>query len=107
MGIILGAWYLLNLLRLALFGTQSKKLAGHADLTDLNRREVAALAPILALCLFIGVYPQPFIEVMKPEVDAIAALYADDLPDPLAGVETMPSEQLAAVLPVRVTEDAR
>jgi NADH-quinone oxidoreductase subunit M len=106
-GIILGAWYLLNMLRLALFGTQSKKLAGHADLTDLNGREVAALAPILALCLLIGVFPQPFMEIMKPEIDAIAALYANDLPTPLAASERGEPKQLVAVSPVRAEEDAR
>jgi NADH-quinone oxidoreductase subunit M len=104
-GIILGAWYLLNMLRLALFGTESRMLAGRTDLTDLNGREVAALAPILALCLLIGVYPQPFIDVMKPEVNAIAALYANELPDPLAAGELSPSEHLAVV--ERDKEDAR
>lgn len=102
-GIILGAWYLLNMLRLALFGTQSKKLAGISDLSDLNGRELAALAPILALCLVIGVYPQPFLDVMKPEVDAIAAIYANDLPNPLAAHDVNLHEQLAAV----AREDAR
>jgi NADH-quinone oxidoreductase subunit M len=106
-GIILGAWYLLNMLRLALFGTQSKKLAAHADLADLNGRELAALAPILALCLIIGVYPQPFIDVMKPEVDAIAALYAHDLPDPLAESDIGNTDQLVVVTPAHAEEDAR
>jgi NADH-quinone oxidoreductase subunit M len=106
-GIILGAWYLLNMLRLALFGTQSKKLAAHTDLTDLNGREVAALAPILAMCLLIGVYPQPFIEVMKPEVNAIAALYANDRPDPLAISDAVLHEPLATVSPTLGQEDVR
>ena len=30
---------------------------------------------IAALCLVIGVFPGPFLERMKPEVDAIAAIY--------------------------------
>jgi NADH-quinone oxidoreductase subunit M len=80
-----------------LFGTQSKKLAGHTDLTDLNSRELASLAPILVMCLVIGVYPQPFIEVMKPEVDAIAAIYADDQPDPLAVSPVPQIDQVATV----------
>jgi NADH-quinone oxidoreductase subunit M len=106
-GIILGAWYLLNLLRYALFGTQSKKLAAHTDLPDLNSREIFSLAPIMALCVLIGVFPQPFIDVMKPEVDAIAAIYADKLPDPLAVKEIEANGQLAAALPTSVGEDAR
>jgi NADH-quinone oxidoreductase subunit M len=106
-GIILGAWYLLKMLRLALFGMQSKKLAAFTDLRDLNGREVASLAPILALCLIIGVYPQPFIEVMQPEVDAIAALYADKLPDPLAVNDARPHEQVVALMSTQAEEVAR
>jgi NADH-quinone oxidoreductase subunit M len=106
-GIILSAWYLLKMVQLALFGKQSKKLAGHTDLFDLNVREVAALAPILALCLFIGVYPQPFIEVMKPEVEAIAELYVNDLPNPLATNGLDEPEHLAAVMPAYAEENAR
>jgi NADH-quinone oxidoreductase subunit M len=33
--------------------------------------------PICALCLWIGVRPQPLLETIKPDVNAIAALYAD------------------------------
>lgn len=106
-GIILGAWYLLNLLRYALFGTPSKKLAAHTDLADLNSREIFSLAPIMALCVLIGVFPQPFIDVMKPEVDAIAAIYADKLPDPLAVEHMDANGQLAAALPTNAGEDAR
>lgn len=106
-GIILGAWYLLKMVRLALFGIQSKKLAALTNLTDLNGREVASLAPILVLCLVLGVYPQPFIEVMKPEVDAIAALYADDLPDPLAATAPSPHERVVAVLSAPAEETAQ
>jgi NADH-quinone oxidoreductase subunit M len=95
-GIIIGAWYLLNMLRLALFGTPSKKLASHHELADLNGREIASLAPILALCLLIGVFPQPFLAVMKPEVDAIANIYADTVTNPLA-VSPGPIDQLTAV----------
>lgn len=75
-GIVLGAWYLLNMLQLALFGGQSKHLAKHhEDIPDLNRRELVALAPIVVLCVVIGVYPQPFLRVMEPELKAVAGLY--------------------------------
>jgi NADH-quinone oxidoreductase subunit M len=106
-GIILGAWYLLKMVQLALFGVPSKKLAALTDLTDLNGREVAALAPILALCLIIGVYPQPFLDVMKPEVDAIAGLYAHDLPDPLMASGSSESNQFVVVTRADAEEYAR
>jgi NADH-quinone oxidoreductase subunit M len=73
-GIILGAWYLLSMLQLTLFGPK-RDMPAHHHLADLNGREIAALAPIAALCLVIGVFPGPVLDVMKPEVDAIAAIY--------------------------------
>jgi NADH-quinone oxidoreductase subunit M len=105
-GIIIGAWYLLNMLRLALFGPPSKKLAAHGDVPDLNGRELAALAPIMAFCLIIGVYPQPFIRAMQPEVDAIAAIYDGERPNPLA-LRSTADEQLASALGVNQQEAAR
>jgi NADH-quinone oxidoreductase subunit M len=38
-------------------------------LQDLNGREILILAPILALIVFMGVYPQPFLSRMQPSVD--------------------------------------
>ena len=105
LGIILGAWYLLNMLQLALFGTASKKLSSFHDLPDLNGREIASLAPIMAFCLIIGVYPQPFLSVMQPEVDAIAAIYDGERPNPLAA-RTATSNQLIAALPTNPSEAA-
>ncbi|WP_337662259.1 NADH-quinone oxidoreductase subunit M [Actinoalloteichus sp. AHMU CJ021] len=37
---------------------------------DLSRRELAVLAPLVALVLFLGVYPQPVLDVITPSVDA-------------------------------------
>ena len=38
-------------------------------LQDLNGREILILAPVLALIVFMGIYPQPFLSRMKPAVD--------------------------------------
>jgi NADH-quinone oxidoreductase subunit M len=72
-GIILGAWYLLTMLRLVFFGALKEPVhegAGHVE--DLNGREIATLAPILVLCLVLGVYPQPVIDAMQPDVQVVA-----------------------------------
>ena len=45
---------------------------GHGEVRDLNWREIATLAPILTLCLWLGVYPQPVIETMRPDVQIVA-----------------------------------
>jgi NADH-quinone oxidoreductase subunit M len=82
-GIILGAWYLLNLVKQTLFGPE-RDLAAHRHLADLNAREILALAPIAVLCLAIGIFPRLVLDAMQPEVNAIAALYenrpAADMP---------------------------
>jgi NADH-quinone oxidoreductase subunit M len=74
-GILLGAWYLLTLLKLVFFGPlkEPEQENGHAIL-DVDRREVAALAPILLLCVFLGVYPQPVIRVAQQDLDIVAAI---------------------------------
>jgi NADH-quinone oxidoreductase subunit M len=81
-GIVLGAWYLLNMMQQALFGPR-REPPRHSTLADLNAREVFAVAPIAVLCIVIGVCPNLLIKAIEPEVNAIASMYgptADDLP---------------------------
>ena len=40
---------------------------------DLRLREGLVMAPLLALIVFMGVYPKPVIERMEPTVDALVA----------------------------------
>jgi NADH-quinone oxidoreductase subunit M len=79
MGVVLGAWYLLGMLQSAFFGPL-KEPHGHGDelaqITDLNIREVAAIAPLAALCLWIGLFPQPLLDLIGPDVDALAEQYS-------------------------------
>ena len=71
-GILLGAWYLLTLLQRVYFGPlKEPEHAGHGIL-DLDWREVATLAPIMGLCLFLGVYPQPVIDVASQDLAIVA-----------------------------------
>jgi NADH-quinone oxidoreductase subunit M len=91
-GIILGAWYLFTMLRLVFFGALKEPAhEGHAEIGDLNAREVAILGPILALCLILGVYPQPVIESMRPDVQIVANILQKSQtpppPQPVAQVE--------------------
>jgi NADH-quinone oxidoreductase subunit M len=41
---------------------------------DLDRRELAVVAPLLALIIFLGVYPQPLLHLIEP---AVAATMSD------------------------------
>jgi NADH-quinone oxidoreductase subunit M len=74
-GIILGAWYTLWLVQRTFFGTFREPVAeGHGThhaVGDLNFREIAALAPILVLIVWIGVYPQFFTRRMEPSINQV------------------------------------
>jgi NADH-quinone oxidoreductase subunit M len=76
-GLVLGAWYLLTMLQTLLFGPLVEPHHGAHHVSDMNVREGLALAPICVLCLWIGVRPQPLVEFIRPDVEAVAALYAD------------------------------
>src|SRR5216684_64255 len=68
-GLLLGAWYLLTLLMRVFFGeVKEPRHEGHGPAPDLNLRELGAIVPIAALCLAIGVMPQPFLDAAKPDI---------------------------------------
>ncbi len=67
-GVILAAAYLLWALQRILYGP-----VVHADnerLTDLSRRELVVLAPLVALILWLGLYPQPVLRRLEPAAKA-------------------------------------
>jgi NADH-quinone oxidoreductase subunit M len=77
-GVVLGAWYLLNMLQQAFFGPLREPAHGSHAVGDMNAREFFAIAPIAALCLWIGLMPQPILNLIRPDVDAVASLYEED-----------------------------
>src|SRR5262249_30904782 len=67
-GVVLGAWYMLTLVRGVFFGeVREPHHEGHA-VHDLDGREVGLLVPIALACLWLGLYPQPFIKTAEPEI---------------------------------------
>ncbi|ALR21704.1 NADH-quinone oxidoreductase subunit M [Sphingobium baderi] len=77
-GIILGAAYMLYLYRRICYGEQ--KNADAAAMPDLSVREVALLAPIAAVVLWMGVYPESFLAPMRPAIHALEARLASAAP---------------------------
>jgi NADH-quinone oxidoreductase subunit M len=73
-GMVLGAWYLLTMVQRIFFGTLREPSSHGHSVFDLNGREVAALAPIACLCLFLGVYPQPVLDVTRTDVGVIVSI---------------------------------
>jgi NADH-quinone oxidoreductase subunit M len=88
-GVILGAWYLLTLLQRCFFGPLKEPEHAEEHITDLNRRELCALVPLALACLWLGIYPKPFLDTMKPEVEAVAKNWegkpAAPVPTPVPG----------------------
>jgi NADH-quinone oxidoreductase subunit M len=67
-GVILAALYLLWAYQRVFHGQVDDDNKGFAELTW---REGAVLAPLVALIVFLGVYPKPVLERMQPAVDRL------------------------------------
>jgi NADH-quinone oxidoreductase subunit M len=66
-GVLLGAIYMLGLVKAVLFGPIRNRRA--ATYSDLGLREVGLLTPILVLVFWIGFYPAPLLERIEPAVE--------------------------------------
>jgi len=76
-GMFLGAWYLITMLRRVFFGAVKEPESGHdahEPILDLSPREMLTLAPVLILCVVIGVYPQPMLDTARPDVGVIESI---------------------------------
>jgi NADH-quinone oxidoreductase subunit M len=74
-GVILSAWYLLLMLQRGFFGPLREPSRPGIVVRDLRLREAIVLAPLMILCLWIGVYPKPFLSIIEPDVQRIARIY--------------------------------
>jgi NADH-quinone oxidoreductase subunit M len=70
-GMIWAAVYMLWMLQRVVFGKITNP--ENAGLSDLNKRELGLLVPLLVLMLFMGVYPRVFLDRSKPSVETIRA----------------------------------
>ena len=72
-GLILGAAYALWLYRKIVFGELTKtSLKG---ILDMNKREIAVFLPLVLLTLWMGIYPNSFLDPMAPAVDKLVGDY--------------------------------
>ena len=67
-GVILAALYLLWAYQRVFHGEVDEDNKGFAEM---SWREGAVLAPLLALIVFLGIYPKPMLERMEPAVDRL------------------------------------
>jgi NADH-quinone oxidoreductase subunit M len=81
-GVILGAIYMLWMYRRVILGPLTNP--ENQKLQDLGARERIILAPILGLVVFMGIYPQPFLQRMKPAIDVTLKRIATSANAPVA-----------------------
>jgi NADH-quinone oxidoreductase subunit M len=78
-GMVLGAMYMLVLYRRVIFGKLTKEHL--MNILDLNWREKAVFAPLIALVLWMGLYPVSFLDVTQASVDNLITTYQQALAD--------------------------
>jgi NADH-quinone oxidoreductase subunit M len=90
LGLILGAAYMLWLYRKVVFGALR-----HADLkasmTDLHWREWLVFTPLVLLVLWLGIFPNPALDIMQASLDRLIAVMAEAgvaVPKPGQGLPT-------------------
>jgi len=68
-GVIFAAYYMLPMTQKIWFNRLDRD--ENRKVTDLSRREIVVLAPMLALMIWIGAYPAPLLRRMEPSVQAL------------------------------------
>ena len=68
LGLLMTGAYVLKAIQKVLHGPANRELLHHAEMPDINRREIIALAPLLVLMLVIGVYPMWLMTVINQSV---------------------------------------
>ena len=72
-GVILSAAYALWLYRRVVFGDLIKEAL--KSITDMDRREKAIFAPLIAMTLILGIYPSLVTDIVGPSVSALVTDY--------------------------------
>ena len=68
-GVIFAAYYMLPMVQRVLFNKLDKP--ENRTFADLSRREMVIMGPMVALMIWIGVHPTPFLERMEPSVQVV------------------------------------
>jgi len=98
LGIFLSAWYILTMVQRVFFNELREPLPSQpGPVVDLTGRELAIIVPLTLLCLAIGCRPQPFLDVMKRDIETLALVAEDSRRDhaPLPAPKIQHSEKEA------------
>jgi NADH-quinone oxidoreductase subunit M len=77
LGIVLTAGYILYMLQRILLGPLNEKWNG---LTEINKRELVTLIPLIILTILIGIYPALLLNMINPTMTALVAAVGGILP---------------------------
>ncbi|WP_030620087.1 NADH-quinone oxidoreductase subunit M [Streptomyces sclerotialus] len=88
-GIVLAALYVLVLYQRTMTGPVKAEVRG---MPDLKARELVVVAPLIALLLFLGVYPKPLTDLVNPAVDHTLSVVDQQDPKPDVRVNAEPRE---------------
>jgi len=98
-GVVLGALYLLYFVKRFLFGV-SKTIQAR-PYHDLHFREIGILTPLVVLIFWIGLYPKPLLEILKPS----ARVYLNSASIKAINERTNPVRDFAGMPATRVFSD--
>jgi NADH-quinone oxidoreductase subunit M len=109
-GVILAAAYLLWLYQRVFFGTVTNPK--NEKLHDLTPREVATFVPLIAMALWIGLYPKPFFQILEQPVTQISRDVHQQASGVVASAPTAPTSAATVAAPsgtmtVQITDHAK
>ncbi|OJX38361.1 MAG: NADH dehydrogenase [Chloroflexi bacterium 44-23] len=71
-GVVLAAVYLLKMIEKMFLGPVTNE--ANLSLKDLSARELATIIPLVVVIFWIGIYPQPFFNLINPAVEQLLQL---------------------------------
>ncbi|MEU9119666.1 NADH-quinone oxidoreductase subunit M [Streptomyces sp. NPDC048506] len=86
-GIVLAALYVLVLYQRTMTGPVKAEVKG---MPDLRVRELVVVAPLIALLIFLGVYPKPLTDIVNPAVEHTLSVVDKKDPKPTVQVNAVP-----------------
>ena len=78
LGVIFAAYYMLPMVQRMFFNRLHE--SANRAVPDVSRREIAMLAPMIALMIWIGVHPAPLMRRMEPSVESLVSHVERSLP---------------------------
>ncbi|REK89899.1 NADH-quinone oxidoreductase subunit M [Streptomyces inhibens] len=87
LGIVLAALYVLVLYQRTMTGPVKAEVK---SMPDLRVRELVVVAPLIALLIFLGVYPKPLTDIVNPAVDHTLSVVDKKDPKPTVQVNAVP-----------------